>query len=428
MSDVTFNCPHCQQKIECPEEMAGTTADCPSCQNALEIPNKTNPAGQVLSPIVPAPVAPSATSSITQGSPSPAARFVAAKCPSCGGDLQVPTNRDQVKCMYCGGTVITRQAIQLVSGVNVENFIELAKAAMAANNPKEAYDYYTKVLEHDPTSATAWLGKAEAAGWMSTLYDIRTTEMIAGFDNAIKYSPDSDNRAMREHCADVINRVAMACYSAAAKQFSGYYEPLFEEFDSFVTQCSILIAALESAHRYDPNNTTIIRNIIHLCSNNALQGILDFYGAGGPTRPSRYLNSQTAAFIRGKIDEYASKMSTLDRGYTKPPVKKSSDVCFIATATMGDVNHPAVVELRYFRDVWLANTRGGRKLVNYYYVFGPHVARIIQTSLALRRLSYYVVICPALRISRLILGACHLSPGGRGHYSTNRAHHLGNTE
>src|SRR5439155_1764166 len=133
---------------------AGTTADCPSCQNALEIPNKTNLVGQVLPPTVSASVAPPTTSSITQGSPSPTARFVAAKCPSCGGDLQVPTNRDQVKCMYCGGTVVTRQAIQLVSGVNVENFIELAKAAMDANNPKEAYDYYTKVLEHDPTSIT----------------------------------------------------------------------------------------------------------------------------------------------------------------------------------------------------------------------------------------------------------------------------------
>jgi len=52
--------------------------------------------------------------------------------------------------MYCGGTVITRQAVQLVSGVNVANLMEVAKAAADANNPKEAYDYYTKVLEYEP--------------------------------------------------------------------------------------------------------------------------------------------------------------------------------------------------------------------------------------------------------------------------------------
>ena len=42
--------------------------------------------------------------------------FKAARCPTCGGDLQVPDDRTSVKCMYCGGEVIVREAIRLAAG------------------------------------------------------------------------------------------------------------------------------------------------------------------------------------------------------------------------------------------------------------------------------------------------------------------------
>jgi hypothetical protein len=38
MSDFKFNCPHCQQWLEAPEEMLGETIDCPSCQGSIELP------------------------------------------------------------------------------------------------------------------------------------------------------------------------------------------------------------------------------------------------------------------------------------------------------------------------------------------------------------------------------------------------------
>lgn len=42
--------------------------------------------------------------------------FKAAKCPSCLEALQVPDDRDSVKCMYCGVDIMVRQAIQLAAG------------------------------------------------------------------------------------------------------------------------------------------------------------------------------------------------------------------------------------------------------------------------------------------------------------------------
>lgn len=46
--------------------------------------------------------------------------FKTAKCPARNGDLQVPADKDIVKCTYCGVVVVVRQVIQLAAGGNVQ--------------------------------------------------------------------------------------------------------------------------------------------------------------------------------------------------------------------------------------------------------------------------------------------------------------------
>ena len=38
MSDLAFNCPHCQQSLEAPEDMLGESIECPSCGGTIQIP------------------------------------------------------------------------------------------------------------------------------------------------------------------------------------------------------------------------------------------------------------------------------------------------------------------------------------------------------------------------------------------------------
>ena len=38
MADINFNCPHCNQNLNGPEEMAGQTIECPVCQKEFQIP------------------------------------------------------------------------------------------------------------------------------------------------------------------------------------------------------------------------------------------------------------------------------------------------------------------------------------------------------------------------------------------------------
>ena len=38
MSEYNFDCPHCGQSLEAPEDMLGETIDCPSCGGKLDLP------------------------------------------------------------------------------------------------------------------------------------------------------------------------------------------------------------------------------------------------------------------------------------------------------------------------------------------------------------------------------------------------------
>jgi len=50
MSDFKFNCPHCKQSLEAPEEMLGLSIDCPGCNGKIEIPV---PEPKIKSPPIP---------------------------------------------------------------------------------------------------------------------------------------------------------------------------------------------------------------------------------------------------------------------------------------------------------------------------------------------------------------------------------------
>tara|TARA_B110000467_G_scaffold67058_1_gene61111 strand:- start:3870 stop:5840 length:1971 start_codon:yes stop_codon:yes gene_type:complete len=77
--------------------------------------------------------------------------------------------------------------------------------------------------------------------------------------------------------------------------------------------------------------------------------------------------------------------------------------CFIATATMGDINHPTVLHLREFRDLYLLKKKWGASFVRYYYNYGPYPARIIEKSPILKYASYFIFIKPLTLITKKLL-------------------------
>ena len=81
------------------------------------------------------------------------------------------------------------------------------------------------------------------------------------------------------------------------------------------------------------------------------------------------------------------------------PQKKG---CFVATATLGDYNHPIVIQLQDFRDSYLINKTWGKTFVKWYYKNGPFLASLISKSYLLKKLSYWLLIRPLFHISKLV--------------------------
>ena len=81
-------------------------------------------------------------------------------------------------------------------------------------------------------------------------------------------------------------------------------------------------------------------------------------------------------------------------------VLKPKGGCFIATATMGNHNHPIVVDLRNFRDTWLIRQKWGISFIDWYYKHSPRAAKLIERSRLLKSISYLVIIKPLQIITK----------------------------
>lgn len=75
--------------------------------------------------------------------------------------------------------------------------------------------------------------------------------------------------------------------------------------------------------------------------------------------------------------------------------------CFIATAAMGNYDHPVVVDLRIFRDNWLLRRNWGIKFTNWYYTHGPKAANVIEKSKILKSGTFILIVKPLQIITKL---------------------------
>ena len=340
--------------------------------------------------------------------------FKEARCPNCGGELQLPEDKATVKCMYCGGDIIVQEAIRTAAESSVPNWLILAKAAIDGRNYQEAFNYYTKVLEVDPQNYEAWLGKGEAAGWLSTLADFRLPEMFGGFRKAIEYAPVDNKEWITKLAVVKILEITLAYGELSIKHFSktktGSIGMNFEESKEYADRSMKIILAMELAHDLWPDNKEIIGSIIQWCSEIT-------------TGRYYFVLDQEATMLNAKRDLFVGKMKVLDPSYrlpevgaelpkqakeeqtsTKPSVgAKGSSGCFIASATMGGSNHSVVSLLKDFRDTWLLKRYNGRIFVNFYYILGPYIAGFIKQSHLLRKSVFILVIKPLAWLARVLL-------------------------
>ena len=210
--------------------------------------------------------------------------------------------------MYCGGAVIIREATQLVSGVNIGNLMQLAKAAADAGNPKEAYGYYLKVLEHEGQNPEAWFGKGSSAGWMSTFKEMKTNEMVSGFKNAIAYASESEKNELRKRCSVETFKIVTACYTIA-KRHLDQFAAVQGVWAGYVQSSALCIDALDVAIAWNPIAKPLSQLLVKICREN-LEGFrctahsaFNFFGL--PIMENRFsVPKDYAAFLNAQIAEH----------------------------------------------------------------------------------------------------------------------------
>lgn len=70
---------------------------------------------------------------------------------------------------------------------------------------------------------------------------------------------------------------------------------------------------------------------------------------------------------------------------------KSGATCFVASVAYEDPNHPDVMFLRWYRDAILMKYFIGRIFIAWYWMVGPKLAKIVASSMYLRKISRFIL-------------------------------------
>lgn len=121
--------------------------------------------------------------------------MAALTCDICGGKLAMGSGGIAV-CDSCGMEHTKermQEKVQEIKGVvrvdnshMIDNWMKMGSSASAAGNHKEAYEYFTKIVEVDPDNWRAIYEKGKSGAWQSTLGDLRTSEIYQGITLALE--------------------------------------------------------------------------------------------------------------------------------------------------------------------------------------------------------------------------------------------------
>ena len=336
-------------------------------------------------------------------------------CPDCGKEIsdQAPA------CPNCGrpgpfeasaivgptADTTTTDGPRVATGPSLDTILGLAKTAAAAGNVTEAEKYFTQALEQDPTISEAWVGKGKAAGWQSTIVNMRLTEMLVNFGHAIATAPENEKAAIKDECIGEVNAVITALYDMARKHMLEFIS-LSNTWTSYIDQIKMMLITLGEVAIWDGTNKTTLENIVFLCKDN-IEGVTYKDQFDNNTPKAWHLSPEYEAIVREQLNAAAEMLQKLDPQYVppNPQAKAPESSCFVVTATMGGPQHPTVVLMRDFRDQYLLRTKTGAAFVRFYYRHGPKAADFIRHSMVRRKLSYFFIVAPAAWLARKVLNS-----------------------
>lgn len=140
-------------------------------------------------------------------------------CQSCGTKYSV----EEAKKMMIEGTVdVSGSTVKVDNSASIENYFKMAQSAYDSSNQKEAEYYCNKIIEIEPENYKAWLLKGKAAGWQSTLANIRIEESVNCFTKAVDNAPEEDKERVKTEASKEIEKLSTALMSLCCKNFARF--------------------------------------------------------------------------------------------------------------------------------------------------------------------------------------------------------------
>lgn len=128
-------------------------------------------------------------------------------CQTCGTKYSV----EEAKKMMIEGTVdVSGSTVRVDNTASIENYYKMAESAYDSSNQKEAEDYCNKIIEIDPNNYKAWLLKGRAAGWQSTLRNLRIEEAVNCFTKALDSVPEEEKENVKKEASKEIQNLSTA--------------------------------------------------------------------------------------------------------------------------------------------------------------------------------------------------------------------------
>ena len=356
-------------------------------------------------------------------------------CQSCGTKYSV----EEAKKMMVEGTVEVAGTVKVDDSAKIDNYYTMAENAYDASNKQEAENYCNKIIEIDPSNYKAWFLKGKAAGWQSTLRNIRIEESVNCFTKAIDNAPEEEVENIKAEAASEISSLSTALMRLCCDNFAKYpsednkadilnnlrlvkiYSLLLlskcgvkptEFYKEVATMMNVAVCAAwkneitdDYQHSEHPSKyiweqfttrcfacISIITEAINLSDDDKqadiqrYKNLIDITTALVNSCSYTYSNgsyvrewSLTDEAKQKNIDnimKYHEKIKEIDPTYEVPQrPTPASGGCYVATAVYGSYDCPQVWTLRRFRDYTLAETWYGRAFIRTYYAISPTLVK-----------------------------------------------------
>ncbi len=140
-------------------------------------------------------------------------------CQTCGTKYSI---EEAKKMMIEGNVDVSGSTVKVDNSGSIENYYKMAESAYESSNQKEAESYCNKIIEIDPNNYKAWFLKGKAAGWQSTLGNIRIEESVNCFTKAVDNAPDEEKDEIKKGASQEIENLSSALMSLCCNNFAKF--------------------------------------------------------------------------------------------------------------------------------------------------------------------------------------------------------------